>query len=233
LTKVFISYRRDDSAYIAATLFEKLQNHFGGDSVFFDIDTIPLGTDFRKLISNSVQQCDVLLAVIGDSWVHATDEQGKKRLDDPADFVRLEIESALTREIPVIPVLVGKARMPRKDELPESLQELSFRNATEVRAGHDLQQHLSRLIAGIESLTPSTTPHEYETKRRSVEKSRLQHPGWKRWVYSLLSIILIFVLSIIIGYVGFNFFNSPSYWLLTIITVILVWKRYSRKYKTP
>ena len=153
MTKIFISYRRDDSSYIAGMINDRLGKHFGPNSVFLDIDSIPLGLDFRKHISDSVGQCNVLLALIGDSWINATNDQGSRRLDDPTDFVRLEVESALKRDIPVIPVLVGKARMPSATELPSSLQELAFRNAAEVRAGLDLQEHLTRLVRGIDLLS--------------------------------------------------------------------------------
>lgn len=153
MTKIFISYRRDDSSYIAGMINDRLEKHFGPNSVFLDIDSIPLGLDFRKHISDSVGQCNVLLALIGDSWINSTNDQGSRRLDDPTDFVRLEVESALKRDIPVIPVLVGKARMPSATELPSSLQELAFRNAAEVRAGRDLQEHLTRLVRGIALLS--------------------------------------------------------------------------------
>jgi len=153
MTKIFISYRRDDSSYIAGMINERLEKHFGPNSVFLDIDSIPLGLDFRKHISDSVEQCNVLLALIGDLWINSTNDQGSRRLDDPTDFVRLEVESALKRDIPVIPVLVGKARMPSATELPSSLQELAFRNAAEVRAGRDLQEHLTRLVRGIDLLS--------------------------------------------------------------------------------
>jgi len=153
MTKIFISYRRDDSSYIAGMINERLEKHFGPNSVFLDIDSIPLGLDFRKHISDSVGQCNVLLALIGDSWINLTNDQGSRRLDDPTDFVRLEVESALKRDIPVIPVLVGKARMPSATELPSSLRELAFRNAAEVRAGLDLQEHLTRLVRGIDLLS--------------------------------------------------------------------------------
>jgi len=153
MTKIFISYRRDDSSYIAGMINERLEKHFGPHSVFLDIDSIPLGLDFRKHIFDSVGQCNVLLALIGDSWINSTNDQGSRRLDDPTDFVRLEVESALKRDIPVIPVLVGKARMPSATELPSSLQELAFRNAAEVRAGLDLQEHLTRLVRGIDLLS--------------------------------------------------------------------------------
>jgi TIR domain-containing protein len=102
MAQIFLSYRRSDSGYAAPILSEKLQQHFGENSVFFDVDTIPLGVDFRESIGNAVGQCDVLLAIIGDQWVRAVDKRGNRRLDDPSDFVRIEIESALKRNIPVI-----------------------------------------------------------------------------------------------------------------------------------
>ena len=150
--KIFISYRREDSVYIAGIIYEKLEQHFGANSVFFDINSIPLGIDFRKHIAGKVGDCNILLAIIGDKWINANDNRGERRLEDAADFVRLEIEVALDRDIPVIPVLVGNAHMPATIELPFSLQELAFRNAAEVRAGRDVQQHLIRLVNGIDQL---------------------------------------------------------------------------------
>ena len=152
MAQIFLSYRRSDSGYAAPILSEKLQQHFGENSVFFDVDTIPLGVDFREYIGSAVGQCDVLLAIIGDQWVRAVDAQGNRRLDDPSDFVRIEIESALKRNIPVIPVLVDEAQMPAADDLPPSIQSIVFRNATELRAGRDLRQHIELLIEGLESI---------------------------------------------------------------------------------
>lgn len=169
MTKIFISYRRDDSSYIAGMINDRLENHFGPNSVFLDIDSIPLGLDFRKHISDSVGQCNVLLALIGDSWINATNDQGSRRLDDPTDFVRVEIESALKRDIPVIPVLVGKARMPSATELPSSLQELAYRNAAEVRAGLDLQEHLTRLVRGIDLLSKND-PTSQESQQNEYDE---------------------------------------------------------------
>ncbi|HKY26640.1 MAG TPA: toll/interleukin-1 receptor domain-containing protein [Pyrinomonadaceae bacterium] len=152
MPKIFLSYRRSDSAYVAANLSDKLQQRFGRDSVFFDVDTIPLGVDFREYIGNAVGQCDVLLAIIGDQWVRSVDAQGNRRIDNPSDFVRVEIESALKRNIPVIPVLVGETEMPSAEDLPEAIQSIVYRNATELRAGRDLRQHVDLLIQGLESL---------------------------------------------------------------------------------
>ncbi len=171
VTKIFVSYRRDDSAYVAAAINEKLEERFGADSVFFDIDSIPLGADFRQHISDAVGECDILLAIIGDSWVEAVDEHGNYRLNDPADFVRLELESALLRDIPVIPVLVDEASIPSKAVLPPSLQNLAFRNAAEVRAGRDLQQHLARLVKGVERVSQSVRAREEQPAGESLQTS--------------------------------------------------------------
>ena len=111
--RVFISYRREETAYPAGWLFDRLADRFGRGQIFKDIDSIQLGDDFVEVITAAVGSCDVLLALIGDRWLTITDEQGRARLDDPEDFVRLELEAALTRNVRVIPILVEGARMPR------------------------------------------------------------------------------------------------------------------------
>ena len=184
MAQIFISYRRHDSAYLAATLSDKLQQHFGPNSVFFDIDNIPLGVDFREYIGNAVGQCDVLLVIIGDQWMGPTDSNGKRRIDDPSDYVRIEVESALKRNIPVIPVLIEEATMPSPADLPPSLESMSFRNAAEIRAGRDLRQHIEQLIQGLETIIKPTasgaTPKNdepsgpSEAKTPSMEKPRTQ-----------------------------------------------------------
>jgi TIR domain len=117
--RIFISYRREETAYPAGWLYDRLISRFGGGQVFKDIDSIQLGDDFVEVITRAVASCDVLLALIGNEWLTITDERGRRRLDDPDDFVRLEIEAALTREVRVIPILVDGARMPRVDQLPD------------------------------------------------------------------------------------------------------------------
>jgi formylglycine-generating enzyme required for sulfatase activity len=156
MPKVFISYRRSDSQDVTGRIYDHLERRFGAENVFFDVDSIPLGVDFREHLDEAVGRCDVLLAVIGDSWLESRD--GERRLDDARDFVRIEIESALRRGIPVIPVLVGRAAMPAEQELPESLKPLAFRNAAEVRSGRDFGDHVARLIRGIERLQPVSKP---------------------------------------------------------------------------
>ena len=131
-SRVFISYRREETAYPAGWLYDRLDERFGDAQVFKDVDSIPLGDDFVEAISTAVGSCDVLLALIGDKWLTITDERGRRRLDDPHDFVRLEVEAALARNVRVIPVLVDGARMPRADELPDSLAGLVRRQALEL-----------------------------------------------------------------------------------------------------
>ena len=129
--RIFISYRREETAYPAGWLFDRLGDRFGGQ-VFKDVDSIELGDDFVEVITGAVGSCDVLLALIGDQWLTIEDEDGRRRLDDPGDFVRLEIEAALTRNVRVIPILVDGARMPRAADLPASLAKLVRRQALEL-----------------------------------------------------------------------------------------------------
>jgi hypothetical protein len=179
MAKIFISYRRRYNAYVADSLSEKLRLHFGDDSVFYDIDNIPLGVDFREHIGNAVGQCDVLLAVIGEEWVMAADKQGNKRLDSPTDSVRIEIESALNRKIPVIPVLVEEAEMPLAADLPKSIQDIVYRNAAELRAGTDFRNHIERLINSLDlyfnsAKKPKTDPVKKEpaAKRKPAARKK-------------------------------------------------------------
>jgi len=148
MSKIFLSYRRQDSAGVAGRIYDRLCAHFGSDSVFMDIDSIPFGEDFREHIDSAVGQCDVVLAVIGTKWAGETGAH--RRLDDPKDFVRIELESALHRNLPVIPILIDHATMPGEADLPPSLAHLAFRNAIEVDQGRDFDPHVDRLIRGIE-----------------------------------------------------------------------------------
>jgi hypothetical protein len=169
MAQIFISYRRQDSAYLAATLSDKLQQHFGPNSVFLDVDNIPLGVDFREYIGNAVGQCDVLLVIIGDEWMGPTDSQGKRRIDDPSDYMRVEIESALKRNIPVIPVLIEEATMPAPADLPPAIESIAFRNAAEIRAGRDLRQHIDQLIRGLETIIKTSPPAAKEETKSDDE----------------------------------------------------------------
>jgi TonB family protein len=147
--KLFINYRREDTAPYAGRLYDRLTAHFGEDQVFIDIDQIDPGEDFVEVINRKVSACDIAIVSIGPRWLSATDASGKRRLDDDEDFVRMEIVAALERNIRVIPVLVGGAQMPRKQDLPEALASLSRRNAIELSETR-FHADVNRLIEAIE-----------------------------------------------------------------------------------
>jgi hypothetical protein len=147
-TSVFVSYRRDDSKHAAGRLGERLHERF---HLFMDIDNIRPGTDFTAVVRNAVDQADVVLAIIGTAWLASTKEPGTRRLDDPDDWVALEVGTALRRGTPVIPVLVDGARMPERGELPEKLADLASRQA--ITLDHEsFGADCTRLIEIIESL---------------------------------------------------------------------------------
>jgi hypothetical protein len=172
MSRVFISYRRDDSADVTGRIFDRLRLHFEQKSVVFrDVDNIPFGRDFRDVIKEAVESCEVLLAVIGPTWVDIRNEDGERRLDDPNDFVRLEIEAALKRKIPVIPLLVNRAGMPKDVQLPDSLQQLAFRHGCEIRHDPDFHRDMNRLIRELTKMLVKS-PSKVANKARQKQVSR-------------------------------------------------------------
>src|SRR5262249_885340 len=117
---------------------------------FKDLEAIPLGADFRRILQEAVGRCDVLLAVIGERWLDRSEESGEARLHDSNDFVRLELEGALTRGIPVIPLLADGAKIPLPKNLPPSLQELAYRQGAVVRPDPDFHRDMDRIILALE-----------------------------------------------------------------------------------
>lgn len=146
---IFLSYRREDSADVTGRIYDRLVQHYGVDNIFKDVDSIPLGVDFRDHLEKVVSECDVLVAIIGKKWLDMKNSSGNRRINDPRDFVRIEIESALKRRIPVIPVLVQNAIMPLETDLPSGLKELSYRNGIQVRPDPDFHNDMDRLIKGL------------------------------------------------------------------------------------
>jgi tetratricopeptide (TPR) repeat protein len=171
--QIFISYRRNDAAYVTGHINDRLCEEFGAASIFTDVDNIALGVDFRAVLDEKVGQCQILLAVIGANWLGAKNQAGELRLQDPADFVRIEIESALKRSIPVIPLLIAGTTMPSKDELPESLQDLSFRNGTQIRPVPDFHADIDRLIHSLRKhLLSLSTETGKEPTEQSADEAR-------------------------------------------------------------
>ncbi|HEY5892662.1 MAG TPA: TIR domain-containing protein [Chthoniobacterales bacterium] len=160
MAQIFISYRRSETGYVATILADALKAQFGENSVFMDVDNIPLGVDFRDHIGAAVAECQILLALIGADWLASKSSDGTRRIDASDDFVRIELEAALERGIPVIPILTDGAAMPSDKLLPSSIRKLAFRNAAELHSGRDLRSqlhllvdHLKRLLAQIPAAT--------------------------------------------------------------------------------
>jgi hypothetical protein len=159
-SRIFVSYRREDTAGHVLALIPRLRNHFGADRVFKDTDSIDPGQDFLATIKRELESCSILLAIIGKAWVTIEDARmRRRRLDDPEDFLRLEVATALKNEkIRVIPVLVGRATMPPLESLPPDLAELSRRNAIEL-SDIRWESDVERLIVALEKvLGPPQAP---------------------------------------------------------------------------
>lgn len=151
MPKIVVSYRRQDSEAITGRIRDRLANHYGDQSVFMDIDSIPFGADFRERVSEALQETDILIAVIGPKWT-GVQKGGRSRIREENDPVKIEVEHALDRGIPLIPVLVNKASMPQPADLPDGLKELSYRNAATVDSGRDFHQHMDRLIRSMDQI---------------------------------------------------------------------------------
>lgn len=158
MSNIFISYRRSDSIASAGRIRDRLVQHFGRKRVFVDIDDIPYGQDFVKVLEGKVAECGVLLAIIGPEWLGAVDAQGQSRLNDTEDFVGIEIRSALQRpSVTIIPVLVDGAKMPLASQLPDALKPLARRNAIELRNtqfGSDAERLINSINIALEGRTP-------------------------------------------------------------------------------
>jgi hypothetical protein len=155
---IFISYRREENRYQARMIFNALQKT--NTNAFYDFDSIPLGQDFKKIIMDQVQKCDVLLALVGRSWATCLDPKtGLRRFDNADDFVRIEIGTALDRGIPVVPVLLDDASLPETDQLPNDLRSLFDRQA-EFISFRTFDDDVKRLITKL--TTKSEQPEQSE-----------------------------------------------------------------------
>jgi TIR domain/PAN domain len=157
--KIFINYRRDDAISTAGRLHDRLAQTFGPNNLFMDVDHIPAGVDFVEYLHSQVAACDVFLAIIGPNWLNAKDDEGRRRFDNPDDYVKIEIAAALVRDIRVIPVLVDGARPPNADKLPDSVKPLARRNAVEVRNtnfGRDTEALADKIRDALKGARPAT-----------------------------------------------------------------------------
>ena len=226
MPKIFISYRRSDSDIIAGRIYDKLSAHFGESSIFFDVEAIDIGRDFREALQDEVRQCQVLIAVIGPNWLNVQDEDGCRRIDTDTDWVRIEIESALARNIRVIPLLVKDASLPKARELPEGLKELAYRQAAKARSGADFTPDMNRLIRYMERhfatyQEPSTTATIRrftgslwlgllgKVKKRNRQDSGASRLSDKRPLF--LYLIIFFIMVGIGGSLGWSIWRGHSH----------------------
>ena len=218
MTRIIISYRRDDSLDITGRIFDRLTGHFGREAIFRDIDNIPPGDDFRRHIDGVLDESDIVLAIVGPRWIGPGDQQ--LRLASPADPVRLEIETALRKKKPLIPVLVSHAVMPDPDALPDSLHDFAYRNAVQIDSGQDFDVHVGRLIRGMERILRLGEKPEADEAGQGVEVAPRIEPtptvvspvdsvapvGWPfrangghtvRWAIALGLVVILGIISVV------------------------------------
>jgi hypothetical protein len=165
MPKISISYRRADSEAMTGRIFDRLIAHYGKEAIFRDIDDIPAGIDFRVHINETLRSTNVLLAIVGPAWLGAA-QGGTERMQEESDPVRVEVETALRRRVPIVPVLIGNTKMPSSDQLPPSLKDFAFRNAVKIDTGQDFDYHMDRLIKAMDGILAQApkSPPSRETK---------------------------------------------------------------------
>jgi streptogramin lyase len=199
---VFVSYRRDDTPDATDRLTAELRDRIGAANVFLDIDDIDIGARFAKVVAEWVGRCDVLLAVIGPDWLDAVDDVGTRRLEDPTDYVRLEIEAAFARDIRVVPVLMHGARIPKRDELPDTLAPLVEYNAIELTRRH-WEIDLADLVEGLRRITAPRAVVSEGTARTAAPRptsepaTRRRRPV-RRLVLAMAAVVAIAAVAVIV-----------------------------------
>jgi hypothetical protein len=209
MARITISYRREDSGLIVGRIFDRLVARYGRDAIFRDIDDVPFGVDFRTHIDQVIEASDVVLAIVGPRWLGPSESQN--RISDEADPVRVEIEAALRKSRPLIPVLVLDAPMPSAPQLPEGLKDFAYRNAVTLDAGQDFDVHMSRLFRAVDSILGLPL----EVARASLDDTLAVRPSPRPTKRRRLliggSIAAVLVTALIGGwYVGSDRRKSPS-----------------------
>jgi TIR domain len=195
---IALSYRRSDSSAISGRIYDRLTAHYGEHSVFMDVDNIPFGTDFRAHIRETLQRSDILIAVIGTKWLGAHAD-GTSRMQEKTDPVRVEIETALERKIPILPILVDGAKMPEYAELPPEFGSFAYLNAAEVVTGRDFRSHMERLIGAIDQLatgnpagaTPQLITKTLQSRTSNAGRSKTWLDDATRYFAAPLILMLI------------------------------------------
>ena len=204
--KIFISYRREDTSGESGRLKDNLEQIFGKENIFYDVETLEAGLNFDQSIAKALNESKVLLAMIGPHWLKVSDSKGAKRLDNPDDWVRKEIAEALKRNLRVIPILVNGADMPDSEDLPDNLKELSLKHAQELtssRWNYDvgvLSKVLEKLITKIPESKPESNPEPRTISRPLVSPIAEPKKWWtKNYVWAIGGLLSLLVLYTIIA----------------------------------
>lgn len=191
--RIFVSYRRADTQQAAGRLADDLGHHFGGDKVFRDVENIGLGLDFSEALNRELESCGVMLTLIGAKWLSVTDEAGARRLDNPDDWIRQEIATALRRNIRVVPVLIDGATLPAADALPDELRALVRRQGLEL-ADARWRGDVARLIETLERLPglerPVVTPQSVAPAPAPVEAAK-PNRAWIKWAAGVAGVLFV------------------------------------------
>lgn len=191
MAKIVISYRRVDTDAVAGRIRDRLAEYYSSDEIFMDIDSIPFGTDYRTHIREALVSSDILLAIMGPEWA-GSESASSMRIKDPGDPVRIEIETAIEARIPLLPVLVAGAKMPKTENLPSSLEALPFYNAAEVASGRDFHLHIERLIYAIDQiLKRRSRPFPWRTRRVPSRRRNILIAGAAMAAASLLVVVAL------------------------------------------
>ena len=229
MSGIFISYRRDDATTEARLLFDRLSASLGPDRVFLDAVTLQPGEDFGAAIREKVGFCDALIAVIGKQWINSATPDGRRRLDDPEDWVRTEIASALEQGVRVIPVLVNGAPLPSARQLPAPLAALPNHHAIEFRSAHiagDLERLERTLVPLLSGGSGAVSWMALLTRRhRALDPLTLERPGTLRraLAFLLMTILLSEALRLpIAARAGLPYWN-PAYLLADVVVNGVEW----------
>lgn len=194
---IFVSYRRDDTRQAAGRLADDLADHFGSDHLFRDIEGIELGVDFAQALNQALGTCVVMLVLIGPRWLDITDAQGRRRLDDPRDWIRQEITTALQRGIRVVPVLIDGTPLPAEDQLPPDLQPLVRRQALEIadsRWRGDLQR-LVETLARVPGLSLRSAPAGASPPSAPPAAPEPAGGTGRRWLWGMAGIVAVALMA--------------------------------------
>ena len=193
LSKIFICYRREDSAATTGRIYDRLASYFDRAAIFKDVDSIPVGVNFHTYIDSVIQQSAVILVIIGPHWLDV-DNTGRRRLDNPQDLVRTEIETALRQNVVMIPVLVQGAVMPTPEQVPASLRDLVSRNGAQVRYDPDFDGDMARLASALEIWVPLAPGHQIPALTSSLVARRARRQSRMSHVIAVISSLLVVLL---------------------------------------